>query len=272
MALITPRTAFAATTPKAAPAQRVITLAPNLAQLVCDAGGCGHLVAVSAYTKAPPQAAQLPEIGNAWGFDYEAILAARPDLVLAWSGGTPMATVARLRKLGLKVKVVSVHKLDQIATALESIGAWLGTETAADRAAATYQQQLATLRARYASAVPVRVFLQLGTAPAYTVNADSPISAALAVCGGVNVFSDLPRIAGPVSAEAVLAKRPQIVLYGQSSSATDIKRYWSRMPAVPAQANGDIFGVDIARLTGTPKVLEGIRHVCQLLDRVRKQK
>lgn len=251
------------------PASRVVTLAPNLAQLVCAAGGCDKLVGVSAYTRAPPQAAKLPQIGGAWGLNYEAVLSLRPDLVLAWHSGTPTQRIRKLRRLGLEVRVITTHSLGDVATALQAIGGWLGTQDVANRAAAHYRQQLAQLRTRYAHAAPVRVFFQIGTQPAYTINRKSPISAALAVCGGVNVFADLPRIAEPVSREAVLAANPQVVLFGQDASQGEIDVYWSQLRHVAAKAHQHIFAVDVDHLTGTPEVIDGIRQVCKLLDTVR---
>ncbi|HEU0198597.1 MAG TPA: helical backbone metal receptor, partial [Nevskiaceae bacterium] len=188
----------------AAPATpRVITLAPSLARLVCAAGACHDLIAVAQFTDAPPQAAKLPRIGGFSGINDEAILAARPTLVLALDQFTPRAWVTRLKRLGLTVRVLHVHTLDNVATALRQIGGWLGTRAAAEAAAADYLKQLDALRQRYTHTRPVRVFFQLGVAPAYTINHESAVSAALAVCGGVNIFGKLPRIAEPVSAEAV---------------------------------------------------------------------
>ncbi|MDN5873336.1 MAG: ABC transporter substrate-binding protein, partial [Sinobacteraceae bacterium] len=177
--------------------------------------------------------------------------------------------IDKLRRLGLTVRVVTTHRLPDIATALEHIGRWLGTEKTAARTATLFRERLAALQKSHVHASPVRVFFQIGTRPAYTINGKSPISAALAVCGGVNVFAALPRIAEPVSAEAILAAQPQVVLYGQSVSRAEINAFWSRLSRVPARANGYIFAVNIDKLTGTPQIIAGIRHVCGLLDRVR---
>lgn len=256
----------------AAVPQRIVTLAPNLAELVCAAGGCNRLVGVSAYTDFPPQAARAEQIGDAYSINLEAVLATRPDLVLAWNHATPPEVIARLRNLGLHVEVPQIHGLDDIARVLRRLGQQLGTQAVADRAADRYHQRLTRLRRRYAGASRLRVFYQLGTAPAYTINHASSASAALALCGGDNVFADLPRISGPVSAEAVLAARPQVVFYGQTENRSEIRAYWARLPAVPAVRHHDLFAVDgdlLAR--ASPRVLNGIADVCRKMDRVRKQ-
>ena len=257
-------------TATAASPERIVTLAPNLAELTCAAGGCRRLVGVSAYTDAPPQAAGVRQVGDAYAIDPEAVLAVRPDLVLAWAGGTPPQTIAQLRRLGLRVEVPRICRLDGVATALRRIGGWLGTEDIANLAARRYRRRLNALRARYAGAEPLRVFYQLGTAPAYTVNRQSIVSDVLSVCGGHNVFAGMNAISGPVSAEAVLARAPQVVLYDGDENRARIDAYWSRLSSVPAARYHALYPVDGDRVArASPRVLQGIRQVCARLDAAR---
>lgn len=252
--------------------QRIVTLAPNLAELVCAVGACDRLVGVSAYTNYPPQAAKIRQVGDAFSINLEAVLAARPDLVLAWDQATPPTTIARLRDLGLRVSEPKIERLDDVAVALRRLGAELGTTQVADKAADGYSRRLAALRQRYAAVARLRVFYQLGTDPAYTINRDSSISAALSLCGGDNVFAELPRISGPVSAEAVLSAAPQVVFYGRTENRSAIHAYWARLPSVPAVRHHDLFAVNgdiLAR--ASPRVLDGVTEICRTLDQVRQQ-
>lgn len=253
-----------------AEARRVVTLAPHLAELVCAAGGCERLVAVSAHSNFPPSVAKLPEIGDGWQVNLEAVLGQRPDLILAWDGGTPVDNIARLRKLGLKVEALPISTLDGVADALETVGGWLGTDAAAKQAADAYRQRLAAQRARHRGAAPIKVVYQIETSPAYTVNGKSPISEAMAVCGGVNVFATLPTLAATVGAEAMLVAAPEVVLYGGEENAAGIRAYWSRLGSVPAAKAGALYPIDADRLARAgPRLLDGIDQVCALLDRAR---
>lgn len=255
---------------RSATPQRVITLAPNLAELVCAAGGCNRLIGVSAYTDFPPKTAGIPRIGNAYAVDVEAVVADHPDLILAWAGGTPPKTIARLRQLGLRVVAPPIRGLTGIAAALRRIGQLLGTESIANGAAARFTRRLNALRKHYAGMKPLQVFYQIGTSPAYTVNRKSSINAVLTICGGHNVFANMPAISGPVSAEAVLARAPQVVLYGNRESRESIRAYWQRLAVVPAARFNEIYSVDsdlVAR--ASPRVLKGIRQVCRRLMEAR---
>ena len=251
---------------------RVVTLSPHLAELACAAGACDRLVGVSAWSDFPPQVKTLPQIGDGFSVDYERVLALHPDIVLAWDGGTPPATIARLRGLGLKVDPVAAASLDDVAAALDRIGRDLGTETAAQAAAQAYRARLAALRARWQDAPPIRVVYQIGTAPAYTVNAKSPISAALALCGGVNVFASMPQIAEAIGAEAMLAANPEVVLYADSEDAAAMQAWWARLPGAFAAQHGTLYGINADLLArATPRLLDGTEQVCTTLERARQK-
>ena len=254
----------------AAPPQRVVSLAPHLTELVCAVGACARLVGVSAFSDYPPQVKALPQVSDATTVNLEAILGLKPDLVLAWDGGTPPETMARLRGLGLRVEPLQVRGLEDVAAALRHTGTLLGTEPQAQQAAQDYEARLAQLRARWRGAAPIRVVYQIETAPAYSINRDSPISEAMALCGGVNVFAGLPRLAAPISAEAMLAARPEAVIFGGEENTQAIHDYWARLGGAPAARLGNLYPVD-ANLLGraTPRLLDGVEQVCTVLDRAR---
>jgi ABC-type hemin transport system substrate-binding protein len=252
---------------------RVVTLAPHLAELVCATGACAQLVAVSAYSDYPAQLKALPQVGDGFSINAEAVLAARPDIVLAWGGGTPAATVERLHRIGLRVEIIDAKSVDDVAGALLQIGRWLGTDNTARVAADAYRTRLAALREQHRADPPIRVVYQIETSPAYTVNRDSPISAAMAICGGVNVFAALPKLAGAIGAESMLAAQPDAVLYGGEENAAAVQDYWARLSATPAARRHALYAVDANLLTrATPRLLDGIEQVCGKLDDARQRR
>ncbi len=268
------KTVVAALLLLALPAQaaRVVTLSPHLTELVCAAGACDQLVAVSAWSDYPETVKRLPQVSNGFSVSYEALLALKPDIVFAWNGGTPVAAIARLRELGLRVEPIDASRLDEVATALETIGHDLGTEPVAHAAAEAYRKRLSALRAKWQGASPVRVIYQIGTAPAYTVNAQSPISDALHLCGGVNVFDSMSQIAAPIGGEAMLAARPQVVLYDSAEGGAAIRAYWQRLPGNAVSAGNAFYGVNANWLSrATPRLLDGVEQVCGILDQVRRR-
>jgi len=255
---------------EATAAERIVTLAPHLAELVCAAGACDELVGVSARSDYPVEVQKKPQIGDASALNLEAILALKPTLILAWDGGTPVDRSARLRQLGLRVENVATRHLDDIASALIEIGRWTGHTDTAERAAATFRADLNALRREHQDDQRLRVVFQIETAPAYTINRDSPISEMITLCGGDNVFADLPKLAQPVGAEAMLARQPDVVLYGDDESPEAIARYWQRLPGRNPPRLQSVPADTIAR--AIPRALDGARAICAALRDTRKRR
>ena len=251
-------------------ADRVIALSPHLAELACAAGGCDKLVGVVAWSDFPERVKQLPQVGDAFAVNVEQVVSLRPDLVLAWDGGTPRETQQRLRGLKLRVEALAIRRLDEVADGLRQVGAWLGTPGSAEVAAQRYTARLARLRAQHAADTPLRVFYQIETHPPYSVNRDSPISQVIELCGGRNVFADLPTLAAPVNREAVLARDPQVVIYTRQDDGAAIREFWRRGPGVAATRADALYEVDGNLLDrATPRLLDGVEQLCAALSDAR---
>ena len=118
------------------PARRIVSLSPHLTELAFDAGAGSRLAGAVEYSDYPPEAQRLPRVGDAFRIDREALASLRPDLVLAWAGGTPAATVEQLRADGYRVVLIETRTPEEVAQALELIAELAGTaEAAASRAA-----------------------------------------------------------------------------------------------------------------------------------------
>jgi iron complex transport system substrate-binding protein len=252
----------------AAPATRVVTLAPHLAELVHAAGAGDLLVAVSEYSDFPAAVRELPRVGDAFRVDLERLVALRPELIIVWGSGNPQALQDRVAGLGVPMLVFEPRELADVARHLELIGRATGRDAAARTAATRYRERLAALRAAHAGAAPLSVFYQISDQPLYTVNGQHPISQMLSLCGGRNVFAGLGPLAPVVSEEAVVQADPEVIITG-SQPVAELARRWGRWPGLRAAAGG-LHSVDadlVARVT--PRVLDGIVALCAALDATR---
>lgn len=253
-----------------APAARVVALAPHLAELACAAGACDQLVGVVKHSDFPDSVRALRQVGDAHAVSIEAVLALKPDLILSWEGGTPAQIVSRLERLDLRVESIRVRSLEDVGLALLRIGALLGTEDAACQAEGAYSADINTLRQRYANASPIDVMYQLEPEPVFTVNRDSPISQAMAVCGARNVFANYTHLAGPVGREAVLAADPGAIVFGRQDDVPGIRRGWLRFPQMRAVRANNLIPVNADQLArATPRMAQGTAALCEALDAAR---
>jgi len=252
---------------------RLISLAPFITELVYAAGAGERLVGVDSYSDYPSQAQSLPDLGDAFHVDLEALVAQAPDYVLAWASGTPPQARERLRHLGVEVVVFEPSELEGIAVALRRIGELAQTTAAADRAAERFEAKLKTLRRRHRGAASIRYFYQVSAEPLYTLNGNHLASQGLSICGGVNVFAELPTLAPQVGVEAVVTAAPEAIIAGVSEeqARTPLAR-WHNWPTIPAVAAGNLFRIEPDTLVRqTPRILDGIEMVCSLLDRARQR-
>jgi iron complex transport system substrate-binding protein len=240
-----------------APATRVVTLAPDLAELIFDVDAGETLLGTSAYSDYPAAAKAVPRIGDAFHVDVERLVALKPELVLAWQGGTPQALIDRLRALHLPVLVIGTRQLDDVAGNLELLGDATGG--------------LAALRGRYSRGTPLRVFYEISAEPLFTVGGSQSISRLIEVCGGRNIFADLNELAPAVSLEAVLTRDPEVIVTG-GDDADSLRRLklWQQWPQLAAVRYGNLFSVpDDLVSRATPRVLDGGRQLCNAFGEAR---
>ncbi len=253
------------------PAHRIVTLAPNLTELVAAAGGLPDLVAVSRFSDYPPGVRRLPVVSDAFGINLEAIAKLKPDLLVVWRSGLEVRQRERLRALGVAVFDSEIDTVPGIASTLRRLGVLMGTEAAANAAALHVEQQWSALLARYRGVSPVRVFYQAWGQPLMTLNGRHLISQAMAACGGVNVFAGLSPLTPTVSWEAVLASKPQLVITDRQAAA-DTRALWQRMATPALGSSVPVAGVnaDLSTRMG-PRFVQGAQELCEAIDHVRHQ-
>ena len=254
------------------PARRIVSLAPNITEVVYAAGAGDRLVGSVDFSDYPAAAKKLPRVGSYARVDVEAIVALKPDLVLAWDSGNPPASIAQLRKLGIPVFVTEPRTLDDVARDLERYGTLAGT-VAGKAAAQDFRKRLAGLQQQYAARSPVRVFYEVWDEPLMTVNGKQIISDVIRLCGGVNIFADLPALAPTVSMEAVLAANPDaIIAGGMGEKNAAWLEPWKKWPRLKVNAKGNLFFIDPNLLQRhTPRLLDGADQMCARLEEARRR-
>ena len=255
-----------------APATRLITLSPHLAELVFAAGAGSHLIATVEYSEYPEAAAQAPRIGDAFRIDIERIVSLKPDLVIAWDSGNPRQAIEQLRALNLPVWTVEIRELAEIATVIESIGNASAEEAHAGAAAAGFRRRMEILTRAYDSRPPLDYFYQVAARPLFTINGEQLISKGLSLCGGRNIFGQQPGLAFQVSHEAVIAANPAALFAPVTENEPDPLSSWLEWPGMRAVQHNALFLLPADKISrATPRILHALELACGLLDGLREQ-
>lgn len=252
------------------PARRIISLAPHATEMLFAAGAGEYVVGAVEYSDYPEAAKKIPRVGGV-SLDLETIIALHPDLIVAWQSGNPAGQIERLRELGFPVFTTEPRRIGDVPDLMERIGRLAETGKVAMKASQEFRRHHAQLRNRYYKHPAARVFYQILDASALTINGEHLISDVIRLCGGQNVFADLPFLTPQIGIEAVLQKNPEVILAsGMESLWPEWQARWRAWPGLAAVKDDNLFFIppDLIHRNG-PRILEGAERVCAALEQAR---
>jgi iron complex transport system substrate-binding protein len=258
----------------ARPAQRVISMAPHVTELLFAAGGGARIVGAMSYSDYPLEARRIPLIGSDSQIDLERVIALKPDLLIVWQSGNTARQIAQLAGLGIPVFYSEPRSFETVESSLLRFGRLLGTEQDAAAAAARFRTRVDGLRTRYASRPQVSVFYQAWDNPLFTLNGEQIASDAIRVCGGRNIFAGLKTIAPQVSLEAVVQADPEAIVGGKRYTPQDRGlSIWQPYRGMTAVRRNNLFTLDEEMITRPgPRVVDGAASLCARLEQARSRR
>lgn len=243
---------------------RIISLAPNITELLFAAGAGKKIVGVMAYSDYPSAAKKIPIVAVFDHLDAERILLLKPDIIFA---SKTRALSKQLAALSLPTVFIEIQNLLDIPKQLRRIGQIVGTQKIAEQAAKSFEKQYQKLLIRYQHVKKITVFYEIWSPPLLTISQNNWINDVIDLCGGQNIFTTLMGSAPSVGMESVIVRRPQVIL---SSMHANWQKAWQSWPQIPAVKYHHLFTLnpDLIERPG-PRVLKGARQVCRFLMLVR---
>jgi iron complex transport system substrate-binding protein len=264
VALVSPASASPVPTPPPAPARRVVTLAPNLTEIVYAIGAEKALVGVSDLSDYPPAASSLPKVG---GLDpsAERIASLRPDLVLVTAeGGKRKGAAAALAAAGIPVLRVPAGSLAEVIAGIRLVGERLGASARAEALAASLEERRRAVAGASAPAAarPAAVLLVWPDPPS-AAGGGTFLDDVLVTAGARNLVA--ARTGWPVLSAEWLATAPIDVLVLPDSPEN--RPAFDRALASGALSRGTAARARIVRLPESPLTRPGPR-VFDALERL----
>ena len=227
----------------AAPAQRIVSLAPSNTEILFALGAGGQVVGRDEFSDYPAEALQITNIGGGWGeIDQESVLALAPDLVLAADIIAP-EQIQMLEDLGLPVFVLpNPVVLEDLYPGLRTMGMLTGRQSEAEALITSLQARMAEVENILSGAAsrPL-VFYDLdATEPnaPWTAGTGTFIDAVITAGGGNNLGSTLEGAYVQVSLEELLVQDPDIIILGDATwggvtpEAVAARAGWTDLSAV----------------------------------------
>ena len=255
----------------ARPAERILSLAPDLTEILFHIGAGARLVGVDEYSNYPLEAKQITRVNNHAAANYELILALQPDLVVAWHSGNGEKMINRIRELGFPVFVKEVRRMDDIPGLYRRLGALVGNQQQAEARVATFVQRLARLRLLYSTRPQVRVFYQIWHEPLITLNAEHILTDVMRLCGGTNIFAQAIPLVPYVNMESIVAADPQVLILGTSQENNHRGlAVWQQWQSISAVANEQIYVIPADLMQRhSMRILDGAELLCGYLEQAR---
>jgi iron complex transport system substrate-binding protein len=247
----------------AAPARRVVSLVPATTELLFAIGAGAQVVGRTAWCDYPAAAAAVPNLGDGISPNLEAILAARPDLVVLYNSSQNARVAGRLRQVGVPSIRLNTDALSDVGRVGGILGRLTGHGREADSVTAVFDTALASATLPAAAARP-DVLLLVWEQPPMTIGRGSFLSELVERAGGRNLFGDVAATAGTVSIEAIAVRDPDLILTTTDGPSAFLDRpEWQAVPAVRARRLVKVTGSEFNR--PGPRTPQAIRELASLL-------
>jgi len=248
--------------------RRIVSLAPNITEILFALNLEERIVGVTSYCNYPEQAKRIRRVGGFTDVSLETIVSLAPDLVLATADGNRRETVLQIARMGLPVYVVNPKNLEGILETMRRIGRITGREAQARLLTDRFSRRVEGVSKRMAGRPRPTVFFQVGLDPIVTVGKGTFIDELIGLAGGASVSAGDRTRYPRYSIEEVLARKPDIIVISTMERAKDpsaVARIWRRWREIPAVASDRIYPLDpdlIAR--PSPRIIDALEILARM--------
>jgi iron complex transport system substrate-binding protein len=251
------------------PSPRIVSLAPNLTEILFALGLGDHLAAVTGNCDYPPAAADKPRVGSFWQPDIEAILAARPELLVALDIPQHQAIVSRFRQQGCACLSLQIDTLDQLAPAIRHIASATGKTQEGESIIQDLNKRLLSIPLNPDSARP-KVLWVIQRDPLRVAGTKTFISELLALAGAANAIGPTIYEYPPIGAEELLAAAPEVIIEPSDNPDPSEQKsqadFWSRYPALPAVQNHRLYLIPSAIVSRVgPRIPDALAEIANCI-------
>lgn len=223
--------------------QRVVSLSPAITEEIYLLGEQDKLIGCTTYCRRPKEVRQKTKIATITEVNIERIILLKPDLIFV-TPLTNMQAVTRLKQLGIKVMMCpQAATFEEICDQFFMLGDLFNKKTKADRIIRKAQHKILSIQNKLVNFKKIKVFIQIGTNPLFTVPKESFINDYIKRAGGINIAADAPR--GIYSREKVFVLNPDVIfITAMGIMADQEKKIWEKYETLTAVKNNRIYILD----------------------------
>ncbi len=251
------------------PPKRIVSLAPNITEILFSLGLDEEIVGVSIHCNFPAKAKSKVRVGSYISLDFEKIASLNPDLIIATAAGNTRDMVDRLGKLGFQTYVIYPKNFNDILQSIAHISQVVNREKEA-RVIIEGMRKRSQRIVELTNGLPrPKVFIQIGDAPIVTVGKGSFADDLIRLAGGENIAGKEEEVYPRFGMEEILKRSPEVIVISSMNPRGDYQRIiqeWTRWKSIPAVKNGRIHLIDSDLLDRpSPRIIDGLEELARVL-------
>lgn len=247
--------------------ERIVSLAPNLTEIVYAVGAGNRLVGNTDYCNYPAEAKQLTKIGDTMHPSVERIIALKPQIVLVSTASQLEAFTKQLDQQNIAVYITNPGSLEEIFSSMTAFGEMFETSAEASRVTGDLRKRSDAIAMALRGATPVSVFYQVAGEPLYTIGRQAYLTDLVKRAGGISVTANVPDAFPRYSDEAALSAKPEaIILPTGGSMGNANSTVASPLRDSPAVRNNRVYKINDDFLSRPgPRLVDGLEALAHAL-------
>ncbi len=249
--------------------QRIISVAPNVTEILFALGLGDRLVGVSSYCQFPPEALKKAKVGGYINPSLEKIVALRPDLVIGIAEGDLKTFVDKLAKLKIPVYITNPKNVAEVITSIQGIGEVTESVASAKRMTRAMQERIQAIRSKVQGRPHPRVLHVLNFEPLISAGKGTFVDDLIHLAGGRNIAETAQGKYPRFSLEEVLAVDPEVILLASMRSddpLTEQRQWWERWKTLSAVRHGRIHVLNSDLIhRPSPRIVDGLEQVARAI-------
>lgn len=251
---------------------RIVSMAPNLTEILFALGLEEIIAGVTIHSDYPPAAEKKPKMGTFWQPNIEAVIAAEPDLVITLGFEQQRNLGKRLKASGCRILTVNIEKVSDLFGAIERIGEATKTTQKANQLIDNIKKELDDFAEMFDPTERIRVLWVIQTEPLRVAGRDTFVNEIITLAGGENAIGVTLQQYPPIGTEQLYSCGADVIITaaeGHESLSIQQERavkFWSRFKGVPAVKNQRIYVIDpgpVSRLS--PRLPQAVENVAKCL-------
>jgi iron complex transport system substrate-binding protein len=251
------------------PPKRIVSLAPNITEILFSLGLDEEIVGVSIHCNFPEKAKSRVRVGSYISLDFERITSLKPDLIIATGAGNTREMVDRLGKLGFMTYVIFPKNFNDILQSIADIGQIVNREKETRGIIGGMRKRSQRVIELTKDLPRPKVFVQIGDAPVVTVGKGSFADDLIRLAGGENIAGKEKEVYPRFGMEEILKRSPEVIVISSMNPKGDYQKTlqeWTRWKTIPAVKNGRIYLIDSDLIDRpSPRIVDGLEELARVL-------